>query len=143
MSSDIFKALPTCRYQRNIAKNLASFDNMIKSSLDTMEKRLTNKNLTLLSEATARCADTVGIDDDLVFATARSVLKHRSNPSDNESDSAMVRDYKKISKLPSVLGAMPHVVVKWTVYTKDRMETRRELLEAGFDVRNVDIIDGN
>lgn len=119
---------------------------MIKSSFDVMEKRLTNESLNMLADAVSRCRHTVGIDDNMIFTIVKSVLangKHDAMPSEALSDSSLVKDYKKISKLPSILGVVPHAVMKWTIYTKDRVETRRQLLEAGFDVRNVDIIDGN
>jgi hypothetical protein len=118
-----------------------------------MDKATTNNSLSSLCDAVIQCRNAIGLDEQMILTVVRSILEieNSMNGSDEKSneqfefpsDNCLANEYRKLSNLNSVLAAKPQLAIKWSIYTKNRVNTRRELLEKGFDVRNVDLIDGN
>jgi len=106
---------------------------MFKGSEHISEKKAINASLDNLATAVSRCKQAVAVDEKTMQDVFQSELSKESTR----------KDYAKLKKIPTVLSVQPRVVMKYTVYTSDRHETRRRLLEQGFDLRNIDIIDGN
>lgn len=106
---------------------------MYKGTDDILDKMATNKTLTALSDAVCKCKQTVGLDEDVIQMTFQTALQRKET---NEMQ-------KRLSKIPSILVANPRLTTKWLVYTNNIEETRRELLEAGHDLKDINIIDGN
>jgi len=105
----------------------------MQSSNDILDKRSINECLTNLTDAVSRCKRTVGLDNNTIIDVFQSELFKEN----------VRNDYEKIKKIDGVLGATPHIAMKWILYTKNRQKTRKSLLDAGFDARNFDVIDGN
>lgn len=106
---------------------------MYKSTDNVLEKKAINATLDNLAQAVTRCKQAVALDEKTMQSVFQSELQ-RENAR---------KEYAKLTKVPTVLGVQTNIVMKYTVYTSNRQETRRRLLEAGFDMKNIDIVDGN
>ena len=105
---------------------------MYGATSDILEKKAMNATLENLSESVKACLSTVGLSKTVILDVFLSELYKEE----------MNEEMARLKKIPSILGVNGHVVRKWTVYTDDRKETRQQLLEEKFDLRNVEIIDG-
>lgn len=106
---------------------------MYKGTSDLLEKKTMNATLQNLADAVTKCKQTLGVTPDVIKSVVESELR-------NERDTTYLR---KLQRIPSVLGVSSHVLTKFTVYTQDRSQTRQDILDAGLDLKLVDIIDGN
>jgi hypothetical protein len=105
----------------------------MKGSDTTMEKKALNANLTNLAEAVARCKKSYGIDSNMIFETVR--MEMQKEPT--------IEQFQQLQQMQSILSASPTPVIKWTIYSKNRAITRKELLDDGFDLKDFIIVDGN
>ena len=103
-----------------------------KSTDQAMEKSTLNAQLTNLADAVCRCKNSFAIDSNMIFETVKGELAKESGG----------KQLHQLKQMKSILSASPTLVLKWTIYSRNREMTKRELLDAGFDLKDFTIIDG-